>query len=76
MVKISSTELPAFLTCEHPSLASQKLHSISRFRFASQLIKLDGHRHAGRTVVTKEDAMMLARKNEGLEQLLRGHLDS
>jgi centromere protein S len=32
-------------------------------------------KHAGRTTVTTDDVMLLARRNEGLEAVLRGLLE-
>ena len=32
-------------------------------------------RHAGRKTIAVEDVMLLSRRNEGLEAVLRGHLD-
>ena len=34
-----------------------------------------GGRHAGRTTIGVDDVMLLARRNEGLEAVLRGCLD-
>ncbi|KAL2840195.1 kinetochore component CENP-S-domain-containing protein [Aspergillus pseudoustus] len=47
--------------------ASQDLES-----FAKCVI---GYRHAGRSTVNVSDVMMLARRNEGLESILRAFVD-
>lgn len=33
------------------------------------------NRHAGRATVTTDDVLLLARRNEGLEELLRGFVE-
>lgn len=37
--------------------------------------KLINGRHAKRKIIDVDDVMLLARRNEGLEAVLRGHLD-
>jgi centromere protein S len=32
-------------------------------------------KHAGRSQISTDDVMLLARRNEGLEALLKGHVD-
>ena len=32
-------------------------------------------RHAGRTTITAEDVLLLARRNEGLREILKGAID-
>ena len=35
----------------------------------------DGFRHAGRSTVSTDDVLLLSRRNEGLETVLRSYLD-
>lgn len=35
----------------------------------------EGHRHAGRQTITVDDVMLLSRRNEGLEAVLRAFVD-
>lgn len=43
-----------------------------RFGFTD---RWDGCRHAGRSTINVSDVMMLARRNEGLESILRTFVD-
>ena len=37
---------------------------------------IEGYRHAGRQTITVDDVMLLSRRNEGLEAVLRAFVDS
>ena len=47
-----------------------------RVGFLGYRARLTEARHAGRKTISVDDVMLLSRRNEGLESVLRGTLDS